>query len=108
MLKTNSIATVGNRNKYGANREPQRVRLGVSNGLASAGDMVSGALIGLTPFHHSTTPPPHYSTTPFLCSTATPSRTRTSTIAKLTCSPPGFRDPALRFQYSADRPPLSA
>jgi hypothetical protein len=46
MLKTNSIATVGNRNKYGANREPHRVRLGgVSNDLASAGDMVSGALI---------------------------------------------------------------
>src|SRR5215469_2674105 len=67
MLKTNSITTVGNRNKYGANREPQRVRLGgVSNGLASAGDMVSGALIGLKPFHHSTTPPLHYSNNPLL------------------------------------------
>jgi hypothetical protein len=47
MLKTNSIATVGNRNKYGAKREPHRDGLGgVSNDLASAGDVVFGALIG--------------------------------------------------------------
>ena len=47
MLKMNSIATVGNKNKYGANREPHRARLGgVSNDLASAGDVVFGALIG--------------------------------------------------------------
>ena len=47
MLNTNSIATVGNRNKYGANREPHRDGLGgVSSDLASAGDVVLGALIG--------------------------------------------------------------
>lgn len=46
MLKTNSIATVGNRNKYGANREPHRDGLGgVSNDLPVAGDMVLGVLI---------------------------------------------------------------
>jgi hypothetical protein len=57
MLKTKSIATVGNKNKYGANREPQRVRLGgVSNDLVSAEDMASGALIGR---YHCNTPPLH-------------------------------------------------
>jgi hypothetical protein len=46
MLKTKSIATVGNRNRYGANREPHRDGLGgVTNDLASAGDVVFGALI---------------------------------------------------------------
>jgi hypothetical protein len=47
MLKTKSIATVGNRNRYGANREPHRDGLGgVTNDLPSAGDIAFGALIG--------------------------------------------------------------
>jgi hypothetical protein len=46
MLKTKSIATVGNRNRYGANREPHRDGLGgVTNDLPSAGDIAFGALI---------------------------------------------------------------
>src|SRR6201998_3543099 len=46
MLKTKSIATVGNRNRYGANREPHRDGLGgVTEDLPSAGDIVFGALI---------------------------------------------------------------
>jgi hypothetical protein len=53
----NSIATVGERNKYGANREPHRVRLGgVSNDPPSAGDIVFGALIGR---YHCNTPVLH-------------------------------------------------
>ena len=75
MLKMNSIATVGNRNKYGANREPHRVRLGgVSNDLVSAGDMASGALIGR---YHCNTPPLHYSNAP---AARTSQMTSTSTI----------------------------
>jgi hypothetical protein len=57
MLKMNSITTVGNRNKYGANREPHRVRWGgVNNDPPSAGDIVFGALIGR---YHCNTPPLH-------------------------------------------------
>jgi hypothetical protein len=52
MLKTKSMATVGNRNRYGANRDPQRDRLGgVSNDPASADDIVLGALIDRNHFH---------------------------------------------------------
>src|ERR1700751_2153710 len=62
MLKMNSIATVGNRNKYGANREPHRVRLGaVSNDLPSASGIVLGALISR---YHCNTPPLHYPNAP--------------------------------------------
>jgi hypothetical protein len=46
MLKTKSIATVGNRNRYGANREPHRDGLGgVTIDLPFAVDVVFGALI---------------------------------------------------------------
>src|SRR6516225_8392397 len=97
MLKTNSMATVGNRNRYGANCEPQRDRLGgVSNDLASAGDIVSGALIGR---YHLITPTLQYSKTPVFQDSNTPF---------LICSPPCFRDPAPWFRYHADRPQLVA
>ena len=127
----NSIATVGERNKYGANREPHRVRLGgVNNDPPSAGDIVFGALIGR---YHCNTPPLHLIGTRW-SSTACPTKPKfyiairsglsrkrgalhqnhvgevgsTSTITKLTCSPPGFRDQAPRSQYYGDRLQLFA